>query len=53
MLIRLLHWVFRIPVLPSGHERGCQAGITKPLGCKCELQKLRAPSFGEAVKGVF
>lgn len=52
MILRLLQWAFRIPVLPQGHEPSCEAGITKPLGCKCAVHKLRAPTFGEAVTGL-
>jgi hypothetical protein len=53
MLLRLLHWALRIPVIPQGHEPGCEAGITKPLGCKCAVQKLRPPRLGEAVVGLY
>lgn len=53
MLLRLLHWTFRIPVIPQGHEPDCEAGITKPLGCKCDVRKLRPPRFGEALTGLF
>lgn len=53
MLIRLLHWTFRIPVIPQGHEAKCEAGITKPLGCKCDVQRLRPPRLLEAVRGLF
>jgi hypothetical protein len=52
MFFRLLHWVFRIPTLPQGHEPQCEAGITKPLGCRCNYSKLRPPTIGEAITGI-
>lgn len=51
ILLRLLHWAFRIPVIPQGHEPTCEAGITKPLGCACAVHQLRPPRLGEAVLG--
>jgi hypothetical protein len=26
MILRLLHWTFRLPTLPRGHDAGCRAG---------------------------
>lgn len=54
LLLRMLHWAFRIPVIPQGHEPGCQAGITKPpSSCTCDVRKLRPPRLGEALMGLF
>jgi hypothetical protein len=53
MLVRLLQWAIRLPIIPQGHEPTCQAGITAPLGCKCNVRKLRPPRFAEAVMGVY
>lgn len=50
MLLRLLHWTFRVRVIPQGHEPTC---LADSLACKCDVRKLRAPSFYEALTGEF
>ncbi len=47
MFIRLLQWAIRLPMIPQGHAPDC----VFDHGCRCEIRKLRAPRFLEAVKG--
>lgn len=47
MLFRLLQWALRIPSVAQGHDAGCCASLSAPLGCKCNVRKLRPPALRE------